>query len=82
MGQQDQEAWFVRIGRSHTPCHWKGWAALLLVLAWTAATIAILSWLAPQNGGLVWEAVPALPIFAALFAMDRIADGRSKPWRS
>jgi hypothetical protein len=54
---------------------------LLAVLAPTAAAVALLSWLSSRIGGALSELMPILPIFVALFVMDRVAKTRSKPWR-
>lgn len=82
MSGNDSEPWFISMagGWGYIPCHWKGWVALLVVVAAALMIVVLLEWLVAFAGRPGWEIVAVLPILGALVVVDRIARGRSKPW--
>ena len=46
----EREIWFEKILWSYMPCHWKGWAAMMAIMAPTALAILLAEHVAKAHG--------------------------------
>jgi hypothetical protein len=59
---EQREIWFKRLLWSYIPCHWKGWAMIVGLVACFLISMQILSWVVSATGHSDWDFVPFLPI--------------------
>lgn len=75
----DNEIWFERWLWSYMPCHWKGWAIVILHIVATLAVAGLLT-LAADHFQREWISdLAIIPLLAALFSLNRISKRHSRP---
>ncbi len=71
------EIWFERWLWSYMPCHWKGWAIVVLHIAAVLGMANLLN-LAANHFQRDWLAdLAIIPLIAALISLDRISKRHS-----
>jgi len=72
-----REIWFEKILWSYMPCHWKGWAAMMAVIAPTLAAFFLVQYAANALGYKHddWLVIPIL--LAGWLSMMKIAKRHS-----
>lgn len=76
--QMGDEICFERWLWSYVPCHWKGWAILLLYLAPSGAVIGLLVCTAHLLAREWITDLVVIPFILALFSLNRIAKRHSR----
>ncbi|MEJ2459719.1 MAG: hypothetical protein P8Y58_16870 [Novosphingobium sp.] len=75
----ETEIWFERWLWSYMPCHWKGWAVVILHIAAALAMATLLN-LAAGHLQQGWIAhLTIIPVVVALVSLERISERHSRP---
>ncbi|MCJ2187771.1 hypothetical protein [Novosphingobium beihaiensis] len=78
-GPTETEIWFEQWLWSYMPCHWKGWAIVILHIA-AVLTMVSLPNLAASHFRQGWIAhLAIIPLVAALFSLNRISKRHCRP---